>query len=422
VGERLITFSSNVLNVPGYKNAGWPNAADIRRTYSPPIPAGTSTDYFAGLPRSAALDRSSNYDEDGEDDTKTPGQMDMSHSPVADLFAKDDQDRPANLMPNHDDDSSDMSDESDLEEDMGRAVQQIKFSKMPIRQRAGSSPTMSSNPKLMITSPGKMSKTRLRSGSHDMIEYEKSKEFNSAGNELRLLSHRIDEDTEAFKEIAHKLRASPATSFRDPQEADFDSEDDSEDDGSTLSSDFTETADSNPGILSSSSPIKPLFANNPKETSSLDPLPPARPISQMFPVSALTQLIKANSEEISHPLDIYTQFSAKGDVKSVAPGAAVSRRGAGPQGSTDAPLRLKIYRPTSDEPKKPWEMIIKRYIIVDGMKQETTVADAIGFALYQYREEGLTPPLTEEQYNINRWTFRIVEEDGEPDFDFPGML
>ncbi len=47
VGERLITVNPNAVNVPAFKNAGWGVAADIKRTYSPPIRTGAGAEYFA---------------------------------------------------------------------------------------------------------------------------------------------------------------------------------------------------------------------------------------------------------------------------------------------------------------------------------------------------------------------------------------
>lgn len=56
VGERLITVNQGVFNTPGFRAAGWqPNPADVKRTYSPPIPTGVSLDYFQAPPRSAGL-------------------------------------------------------------------------------------------------------------------------------------------------------------------------------------------------------------------------------------------------------------------------------------------------------------------------------------------------------------------------------
>ncbi|KAK6341247.1 hypothetical protein TWF696_008333 [Orbilia brochopaga] len=439
IGERLINLNQNVFNVPGYKIAGWPRPSETenynRRAYSPPIPAGGSTDYFAGLPRSAALDRSKLEEDELEDDSKTIGRGATvgSHGSLRNFHRQSDHNR--SLSQAEDEDSSDLTDESDLDDDTVGRTQHIKFPKLPVRQRAGSSPTHyanHANPRLLVTSPGKSTSSRTRSGSHGMIEYERSRGL-SAGNEdeLNLLSHRIDEDTQAFKQLAQQLRASPATSFRNQNELDFDSDEDLEDedddeddddDASTISSDFAGPGAANANMLSSSSntppPIAPLFAaQTSKSPAPLAPLPPPRPISQIQPVSLLTQLIKANQEEISHPLDVYTQFSGKGDMKAAGP---VLRR-FGQSTDTSAPLRLRVYCPFSTEPLKYLEVIVKRSIIADGIKQETVVADTLGYILYRYREEDRQPPLTEAQYNVNKWSLHIMDEPGEPDEDFPPL-
>jgi hypothetical protein len=47
VGERLINLNTSVLNNPAYRASGWaPNPADIKRTYSPPIPVTETAEYF----------------------------------------------------------------------------------------------------------------------------------------------------------------------------------------------------------------------------------------------------------------------------------------------------------------------------------------------------------------------------------------
>ncbi|TVY37022.1 hypothetical protein LOCC1_G007032 [Lachnellula occidentalis] len=56
VGERLITINDSFLNTAGFKAAGWrPNAANIKRTHSPPIPTAIASEYFQAAPRSAGL-------------------------------------------------------------------------------------------------------------------------------------------------------------------------------------------------------------------------------------------------------------------------------------------------------------------------------------------------------------------------------
>jgi hypothetical protein len=57
VGERLINVNASVLNNPSFRACGWqPNASDIRRTYSPPIPtAVTAPQYFQPPQTSSGL-------------------------------------------------------------------------------------------------------------------------------------------------------------------------------------------------------------------------------------------------------------------------------------------------------------------------------------------------------------------------------
>ncbi|CAN9119404.1 unnamed protein product [Alternaria alternata] len=121
VGERLINVDSSVLNSPAFRAAGWvPNAADIKRTYSPPIPTAITSEYFQA-PRSAGL--------------KSPRRI-RNDTVGPTLNAK----RRRRKEQLEEDDSSDLSDESDEDDDSQRPANQIKFTKMPLRTRSGSSP------------------------------------------------------------------------------------------------------------------------------------------------------------------------------------------------------------------------------------------------------------------------------------------
>ncbi len=59
--------------------------------------------------------------------------------------------------------------------------------------------------------------------------------------------------------------------------------------------------------------------------------------------------------------------------------------------------------------KKPMQVVVKR---------DASVEDVIGYALYQYTDEGRTPPPLEE---LGAYSLRIVEDDGDIDDDFPGI-
>ncbi|KAK9490492.1 stress-activated map kinase interacting protein 1-domain-containing protein [Lipomyces doorenjongii] len=108
-------------------------------------------------------------------------------------------------------------------------------------------------------------------------------------------------------------------------------------------------------------------------------------------VSNLSALIKLSQAAEKNPFEVYTSASGVGELK---------------------PLRLKLYCPTCSTPTLPFEVVVKPYV---------TVADTIGYSLYRYWEEKRKPALTEDKCDVNLWTLRIVEEDGEPDRDFPAL-
>ena len=54
-----------MLNNPSFRASGWqPNASDIKRTYSPPIPTAVTAEYFQA-PRATPLPKSA-FDDDDE--------------------------------------------------------------------------------------------------------------------------------------------------------------------------------------------------------------------------------------------------------------------------------------------------------------------------------------------------------------------
>lgn len=107
--------------------------------------------------------------------------------------------------------------------------------------------------------------------------------------------------------------------------------------------------------------------------------------------SSLSSLIKMKQSTFDNPLEQYINASGKSE-----------RR----------PLKLIMYMPSCSEPKRPWEVLVRR---------DVNVSNAIGFALYRYVEDNRQPLLKEEMKDSNRWNLRIVEEDGEPDDDFPAL-
>ena len=311
-----------------------------------------------------------------------------------------------------------------------RAAQQIKFTKMPVRNRSGSSPIRSSFAKdsveVLITSPSRRSNDgRLRSGSLTGVEAVKQRARRdtttssdmSSENELDPLifgARRKPNNpvkaakagsllTEKHKEDERQQTRNLTTTINEDSEA--------ESDKSDLSSEFAETADSESlldDIAASSLTDMPPPLNGNKESPSrlrnaslLQPLPPARPISTIQPISLLGQALRAGKSKPKNPVEAFARLSGKGALD---------------------PLNIRIYAPFSESPNKPFEMpLLKNVQATDsGEIPQVTVADAIGLSLWRYREEGLNPPVDENRLNVNLWVLRMVE-DGEVEYDFPPL-
>ena len=304
---------------------------------------------------------------------------------------------------------------------------------MPVRSRSGSSPIRSSYSRdgveVNIISPSRRStEGRLRSGSLTGVEAVKqrarrdtttSSDFSSE-NEIDpsifkrrqinpakaartgdLLTQKHEED-----ERAQQMRNLTATIHEDSE---------GESVRTDLSSEFGETADSESlldDIVAGSldmppplnfdrpdSPKKPTKATPP---STLQALPPPRPISTILPVSLLGQALRAKKTKPKNPVEPFARLSGKGVLD---------------------PLYIRIYAPFSDNAEKPIDMPLLKNVQDNdsGEKPQVTVADAIGLSLWRYKEEGLTPAINDSKLNVNRWTLRMIE-DGEVDFDFPALM
>ncbi|KAI9789654.1 MAG: hypothetical protein M1833_002271 [Piccolia ochrophora] len=439
VGERLITVDPAIFNTPALRSAGWhPNSADVKRTYSPPIPTAIASEYFQAPPRSAGLPPAGFAEDDDEGGMVTGGAGSgdtVGPAPTAR--------RRRRREPMEEDDSSDLSDESDDDgEGTSRPVHQIRFAKMPVRTRSGSSPIRSSTardgPSLMVTSPSRRSgDSRLRRGSLGAVEAIKARARRdtttssdmSSENELDPMVFQRKEVNPAnaamaSRALAEQLRSEKRQNTKDStdledemdeeeEEEEEDSADDSE--GTVLSSEFAETADS-PSILGGVSnaltssplshvthPVTPMN-NSPRKSkaapSVLQALPPPRPISMVQPVSALSQAINAKRSKAASPFERFATLSGKGDPN---------------------PLQLKIYAPFSSQPTKPYEVPLRRIVREDGtVERKVTVVDAIGLSLWRYSEEDISPAVAGEKMDVNRWTLRMVEDE-EVDYDFPAL-
>lgn len=447
VGERLINLNPAVLNNPAFRTAGWvPDAAAIKRCYSPPIPTGTSADisseYFQRprRPTRRALDD----DEGGEGGgvggglvTGQSGSQDTIGAAGLHDHRKREKRRRREAL--EDDDSSDLSDDSD-EDDKGPA-QSIKFSKMPVRHRAASSPPTQAStlrpgfegdgPEVLVTSPSRppdSTFTRLRSGSMGQVESIKQRARRDTATSSDISS---DNDVGgAPKKFKRKLPSRPGKGpsvlaleddIEEEPHANSDLDDDDDIDvgeASDLSDEFEGTVES-PSMLAfpkasddmSRSPLKPppdimpaisASASSPKK--SREPLPrlprlPSgqRPLSMLpQPMSMISLALHGNgSGSADKPFQRFADLSGKGEA---------------------SPLWIKIYAPFSDKPTKPIEVPLRR----TKDDRPVTVAELIGLSLWRYAEEGYKPQLPQDECNINWWTLRIVDDE-EIDLDFPAL-
>ncbi|KAL8701889.1 MAG: hypothetical protein Q9201_004675 [Fulgogasparrea decipioides] len=424
VGERLITVDSSILNDPNFRAAGWSaNNVDVKRTYSPPIPTAIASEYFTAPPRSAGFAPPGFNDEEeeggmvtgqGSTDTVGPG-------PILRRRRRREQ--------HEEEDSSDLSDESDDDVDDSRAAQQIKFAKMPVRTRAGSSPIRSSVAKdgveVLVTSPSRPSGNgRLRRGSLGAVEAIKQRARRDTTTSSEMSSEN-ELDPSLFKRrqlnTAKAAKASTLLSEKHKEDErqnmrsiDEDSAEGS--DASSLSSGFLNTAgsgslldDLNP-LASSVTSARPSVVTVQEAPKKLKPPPnalleapiPKRPISTVVPASILGQAIKAQKSTPKNPIEVFARLSGKG---------------------VPNPLNIRIYAPFSESANKPFEMPLQRTTqdSQSGEYPQVTVADAIGLSIWRYMEEQYKPPIEPSQLNVNRWTMRMVE-DGEVDYDFPPLV
>lgn len=305
---------------------------------------------------------------------------------------------------------------------------------MPVRTRAGSSPIRSlsikDGPQVLVTSPSKRSVDgRFRRGSLSTVEAVKQRARGNTATSSDLSSENELDPSVFRRRQINPPRATRNSNLLQQQHVESDvkplrdvkedqGEDSEESDETSLSSEFAETADSEslldgvPNPLTSHlvphlppgmsiNPPSPRRTRNGTTTNTLQALPPPRPISTIIPVSALGQAIRAQRAKPKNPVDFFARLSGKGALN---------------------PVNIRIYAPFSKLPDKPFEMPLQRTVPNDSTGEDlsVTVADTVGLALWRYHEEGLSPPVASHKLDVNRWTFRIVD-DGEVDHDFPPL-
>ncbi|EPS28271.1 hypothetical protein PDE_03217 [Penicillium oxalicum 114-2] len=462
IGDRLINVNNSVLNTPGFRAAGWSTASStthhVKRTHSPPIPttAAVSSEYYRLAVRDANAARNELQGlglEDGDDEE---GGLVTGKNNV-DVIARRHHGRTGKKKSRRErqeetlrsaemdgEDSSDLSDESD--EDVSSAVDQIKFSRMPVRRdRAGSSPIRSveqrERPEVMITSPSTQSVNgHYRTGSLGTTISHRERRPRRDTTTSSDLSTDNEVEAQGFKPPQVQFsnsdqlmdrprrrrertgsRGADSIMLEDLHEQDEDSG--AESVGSAMSSDFDATAGSGSllltgvgmtGPLDSSSPMAlmhklpsgtgPSASASPRKSSktpapSLQDLPPARPISTVQPVSLLTTQLKSRKRAPSNPVEKFQVLSGKG---------------------LDDPLYLKIYLPFSSDPDEPMDLPVSRESKLSLHPAPITVAETIGLALWKYSEDSREPAITRTKLTVNRWALRMVD-DGEVEYDFPAL-
>jgi hypothetical protein len=420
VGERLITINETFLNTPGFKAAGWrADPSFIKRTHSPPIPTAVASEYFQAPPRSAGLGPNTIDEEIDEGGMVTGGGAGDTVGPG--IATK----RRRRREQMEEEDSSDLSDDSDEDGDQ-RAAQQIKFAKMPVRTRSGSSPIRSSTAcdSASITSPISKAAPQARRGSQSAVEAVKERARRDTVTSSELSSENELEGT-AFKRSAKsggrkgvsKQTSDPNVGVKRQQSDLLEEEEEDFSDGSDLSSAFAGSIDSASMLDSVDGPIssspaghvvgtmpKQLTRASPKKSKPAPPvlqaLPPPRPISMIQPKSLLSAAIKAKRTKAAMPFESFASMSGQGDPN---------------------PLTLRIWAPFTKSSPKYYEVLIRRTIHAgEAGDRQVTVADLIGLSLWRYFEEKLEPPIDPEKLNVNRWTLRLVEDE-EVDYDFPAL-
>lgn len=421
IGERLITLNPAVFNNAAFRAAGWTaDPSEIKRTYSPPIPTTVTAEYFQAPPRKTAP---SLQDDDDEGTLLTGQGSNDTIGPTLQTRRRQRRERV------DEDDSSDLSDESE-EEEKEPPSRNIKFSKMPVRLRSGSSPVRPSklkdevnedDVKVTITSPSRPPESvGIRRGSLSAINTIKQRARRDTATSSEMSSE--NEDSVVFRRRKIQARAARQSMLlsdiiqeEENKLGDSDLEDEDISDASDLSElDNTVGTDilldlgvplNAVDTLSSTPPTGPLMpaplsisTASPRRRKDSGPpelarLPEGRPISVVHPVSLLSKALKGTSQEAENPTRKFASLSGKGETN---------------------PLWIKIMFPHTKDESKRVEVPVRR----SKDNGPVTVAEFIGLCMWRYTEESTEPPLDPSDLNINKWVLYLVDF-GEVEYDFP---
>lgn len=305
---------------------------------------------------------------------------------------------------------------------------------MPVRNRSGSSPIRGSGTNdgvnALIPSYRKSSEGRLRRGSLGAVETVKQRARRDTTTSSEMSSENEIESSIYKRRHINPKKAAKANSLLTEKHMEDEllssrragtiNEDSAEDsDRTSLSSEFAGVVEAGsllddvPNPLNGSpltqlqqlqTPVShsPSSLRKPRHQSSLVlPALPPRPISMIQPVSLLGEAIRAGRSKPKNPMESFAKLSGKGSLD---------------------PLNIRIYAPFSETPTKPIDMPLLRHApdAAAGEKGQISVAEAIGLSIWRYHEEGFKPPIEGFKLNVNRWTFRMIEDE-EVDYEFPAL-
>lgn len=407
IGERIIDFSKTKTNSPAFRIAGG-DPAIIDRCVSPDIPLHDAADFTpVGMSR---VDLTKKTDEPVDQDatlTKTLSKLaslqkaPRNNAAIAELQSRAKRDPEA----------SDQSDVTDNDEALQtpvygsylkhlamidihkRVSDEPKFQKIPVRsrQRGISDTSVNYNRLSVLPLPPRRPPISQNGSESDGFSRNGEQSVVSSDSGMILTSAQYDPSLglQSIPPTSPILAADEFGSLADLEEA---NENDYSDD-----SDYEAQLESDQPVLHQDTEMRPSRKRNASVSSATAPTIKSLPKSQPRPesiviTSNLTSMLKAAEAAEVNPLEQrFGIMNGSGDLK---------------------PLRLKIYRPSSEAPSIPFHVVIK---------SSATVLDTIGYALLRYTQEGLTPALLAEQNDPNLWTLRIVEDDGELDEDFPAL-
>lgn len=332
------------------------------------------------------------------------------------------------------DDSSDLSDDSEEED---TAAQSVKFAKMPIRGARRSNPSPPNNIGIREDgTDGNIAGPSFHPRANNMPRNEPAKQPLGRPRRDTTTSSEMSSDNDMLASnttFKRKLPSRPQKAVmladkiaeEDAEDSELEDEEDEEEDvevaeASDLGDDSEDDdveAPSSSAMLgvdagTTSSPphknisIPPAItptSSSPKKSRELLPklprLPSGRPMSMVPAASLLTKALKGNAGASSGEtaLQRYAEWSGKGEA---------------------SPLWIKIYYSFSDKSSKPLEVPIRRSKAADA--GPPAVSDLIGLALFRYDEEKLEPALQANDRRLNKWELRMVD-DGEVEMDFPAL-